>query len=636
MKTNKEFIENIYVKYDEHLREKEKKKITNIKKVVNSAAMLIILCGILLTLTGFSKQKELVIEDGKIEEAKINLDTVGSFENLYSILKENNKTNLIDSDIRNNIEEETKLTDNYKTYNSVTNTQVKNVDEADIVKISDNYIYYISEYKIIILKADTEDTSEKVGEINFEQGRFYPLEMYVKDNKLIVIGNEGEENAIKTEYIEDVLKIQNNKSVAIIYDITKKEEPKEIRRIEVDGTYLSSRMIGDSVYFVSNKIIYNSEILKNPIEDIDEKKYMVYYKDTNNSQEEKTISYEKIYCFNEIQSLNYLIMVGINIKSEEEADIQTFLGGGNYIYSSENNMYLATPNVEYDENYKVKSSKTNILKFKLNNGKIQFRTKAEIEGIINNQFSMDEKDGYFRIATTTGNVWNIDENTSNNLYILNEKLEKIGEITNFAKEERIYSVRYVGDKAYVVTFKQTDPFFIIDLSNPEKPQILGELKLPGYSSYLHPYDETHIIGIGYETKEDGTRITTDGLKMVMFDVTNVSTPKVLFKINIGDKNTSTEITFNHKAILYSKEKNIIAFPILNYGKKQTNSRAVIYEIDLEKGFILKGEIQHLNDNYKENIDRIVYVNDNYYTLSKELIKVINMNTLEIVKKIEIK
>ena len=98
----------------------------------------------------------------------------------------------------------------------------------------------------------------------------------------------------------------------------------------------------------------------------------------------------------------------------------------------------------------------------------------------------------FRIATTTGNIW-VDKTTANSLYVLNDKLEEIGKITDFAKEEKIYSERYVGDKAYVVTFKQTDPLFVIDLSDSKNPQILGELKIPGYSTYLHPYDETHLI-----------------------------------------------------------------------------------------------------------------------------------------------
>lgn len=241
----------------------------------------------------------------------------------------------------------------------------------------------------------------------------------------------------------------------------------------------------------------------------------------------------------------------------------------------------------------------------------------------------------FRIATTTGNIW-VDKTTANSLYVLNDKLEEIGKITDFAKEEKIYSARYVGDKAYVVTFKQTDPLFVIDLSDSKNPQILGELKIPGYSTYLHPYDETHLIGFGYDTKENGTRVTTNGLKMSMFDVSDLSNPKELFKITVGDgKYTYSELTYNHKALLFSKEKNIIAFTLYSSAGEKTNSRAVVYEIDFEKGFSLKGEIANVTSQYDEIVKRIVFVNNTYYTLSESLVKVADMETLEVLKEIEI-
>ena len=135
-----------------------------------------------------------------------------------------------------------------------------------------------------------------------------------------------------------------------------------------------------------------------------------------------------------------------------------------------------------------------ILKFELKDGKFVYKEQGEVKGQVENQFSMDEKDDNFRIATTTSEA--------NNLYILNDKLEEIGKIEGLAQGERIYSVRYMGDKAYVVTFKQTDPFWVIDLSDVKNPKVLGEVKLPGYSTYLHPYDETHVIGLVMKLKEN--------------------------------------------------------------------------------------------------------------------------------------
>ena len=641
MKTDREFINGIYEKYEEHKTDKKQKNKYYIKKITNIAAVFIIIFSSLILLTGCSIKENPISENEKLEETKIKLKTLGSFENFYNIMKENYGTTESEkSGILESLEAvKDTATNSVESNSSETNTQVENVDEADIVKVDNNYIYYISNKKVVIIRADNPENAEKVSEIDYTNQEFNPNEIFVNNNHLIVIGNINEEitviNSIDETLTKDIAFAPEYKCGIIIYDISNKGLPKEVRKIEIEGVYLSSRMIDDSIYLIANKNIYVSGLIKNEIEDLDENNYKVHYTDTIISQEEKIIDYDKIYYFEQMESSNYLTMLGINLNNNEEADIQTFLGAGDIVYASERNLYLAKTNIEYDTNFKIQNSNTKILKFKLNNGKIEFQVEGVIDGVVNNQFSMDETGGYFRIATTTGDIWNLDETTSNNLYILNEKLEVVGKVTDFAKQEKIYSVRYMNDKAYVVTFKEVDPFFVIDLSEPTNPQIIGELKLPGYSTYLHPYDENHIIGIGYDTKEDGTRIMNNGMKMVMFDVSNLSNPQVLFKIDIGDKNTSSEITYNHKSILYSKEKNLIAFPILNYGRKQINSSAVIYEINLEKGFKLKGEITNLTNNYLENVERIVYINDVYYTLSKELIKVANMETLKIIKEIYI-
>ena len=365
-----------------------------------------------------------------------------------------------------------------------TNTQVENVDEADIVKVDDKYIYYVSENKVVIIDAQTPETSDKIAEINYKDANFYPREIYVKNQKLVVIGNEYD-NSCKTEImstddtaITDREIVQNNKpkSGMIIYDISNIKEPKETRRVMIEGSYISSRMIDDNIYYVASKYIATSNIQRNKIEDLDEDKYKPVYQDTAVNQEEKCINYDSIYYFAEIQDASYLMLAGLNINNNDEADIRTFLGAGQYVYASEKNMYIATNQMTYGEGYEVLGGTTHLLKIGLNNGKFSFKAENTVDGQVNNQFSMDESQNEntetFRIATTTGNIW-VDKTTANNLYILNDKLEEIGKVENFGKEEKIYSVRYVGDKAYVVTFKQTDPLFVIDLSESAEPQILG-------------------------------------------------------------------------------------------------------------------------------------------------------------------
>lgn len=644
MKSNQQFINEIYQKYDEYTKEKREDKQRNMRKIVNMAAVVIVLISSLIV---FSEKKiPSKVQHQNIDnfmEDSVNLETVGSFESFYQIIKEKDQSNTnrgwfyaeekaIEDIDKNEVADFT---------TSKTNTQVQNVDESDIVKVYGKYIYYVANQKIVIIDAQNAESSNKIAEINYKETDFNAREIYVKNNKLIVIGNEtGDYTTTCKTVIEDVARDvarpANLKTGIILYDISNIKEPKELRRVMVQGDYISSRMIENNVCFVANQYLYTSQMFRNEIKDLDENDYKPKYEDTVISEEEKCINFDRIYSLNGTNDTSYLILVGLNIESNEEADIKTFLGAGQYVYSSEKNMYIAINKETYGEGYEVLGGTAYILKFALENGKITYKAETDIDGQVNNQFSMDESGEYFRVATTSGRLWNIDKSTSNNLYILNDKLEEVGKVVGFAQEEKIYSVRYVEDKAYVVTFKQTDPLFVIDLSNPANPQIIGELKLPGYSTYLHPYDETHIIGFGYETKENGSRVTTDGLKMVMFDVSDFSNPQVLFKINIGDsKYTYSELIYNHKAMLFSKEKNIIAFPLNSSGSGKTNSRAAIYGIDLEKGFSLKGEIGNITNEHLKQVERIIFVNDTYYTLSKALVKVANMETLEVMKEIEL-
>jgi inhibitor of cysteine peptidase len=681
MKDNKEFIKGVYEKYEQYKKDENSKwkvssqQVTGInkKKVAQkvlsyAAAITIAISGVVVTNNYINKNNEISRPSETKTSNKLTLKTVDNFENFYEIAKEYTKTtnnnarnleyddslSINDSDYSKSsslspgsINQSTQESSNY----SKTNIQVEDVDEADIVKTDGKYIYYVVGKKIIIADISKKDELSQISEIDFSTEKYTPSELYINKNKLIILGNENEYSydtgiTVK-ETTDSVYKkgIYKQKTVAKIYDLSNIEDPTKERTIEIEGNYVSSRMIDNNIYFIGNKSVNTNNIAKYEIDDLDEDVYKPTYKDTLNSNSEKTIDFDKIYYFDNIESLNYLTLAGFSIDNKKEADIQTFLGAGEDVYSSNQNMYIAKQKNVYDaDTHKSLGYDTKILKFNLNNGKIKFKAEADVTGGINNQFSMDENNGYFRIATTVGiSSWDIDnDSSSNSLYILDENLKEVGKVEGIAKGEKIYSVRYVGNKAYVVTFKTMDPLFVIDLSDVKKPKILGELKIPGYSTYLHPYDETHLIGFGYDTKENLSEdgYVQNGLKMSMFDITNLNNPKEMFTVKIGKNGTTSPLTEDHKALLFSKEKNIIAFPVNSYKNGKYVSKAQIYKIDLNKGFILQGEIQNSevsskNYSYKKTIERIIYSNDVYYTLSKNLIKAVDMETLKEITKLEI-
>lgn len=531
---------------------------------------------------------------------------------------------------------------------STTNVQVENVDEADIIKTDGDYIYYITNDKVFIVKADELEIISTIEVKNDDKKTFSPQELFINKDKLILLGNfyEYEENLTRKqrsveeeaisedmEYYEVERINRSNTAIAIVYDISNKEKPEIIRQVGLDGYYINSRMIGDNVYFISDKHAYYYDNLKN--------EEILLPRVTDFENKTRYVECTDIAYFKGTENYNYMLVGGFNINNNDEMNVETFFGANSSnIYASENNLYITQD--KYDNYYR---SSTVIYKFNLDNSKITLTAKGEVEGYINNQFSMDEYDGNLRIATTyfiknenEQNTKEIDGLTmtsiaendySNRLYVLDENLKEIGRIDDLAKDEKIYSVRFMGKIGYIVTFQQVDPLFVIDLSDPTNPQIKGELKIPGYSSYLHPYDENHIIGIGYNTKDNGHGgIRTDNMKMSMFDVSDVENPKEMFNIDIGKSYTSSDILYNHKALFYKKSDNLIGFPVNYDGKNEI----IIYKIDLEKDFEEYFKISNERGYYGQ---RMIYIEDILYILDDKEIISYDLNTFEKIKELKL-
>ena len=529
---------------------------------------------------------------------------------------------------------------------STTNTQVENVDEADIVKTDGEYIYYVVNGVLHIVKADTLEVVSNI-KINNENERFTISEIYLKDNKVVLLGNGyilgepitkiNEEEKLMSDTVR-VNTLQTAK--AIVYNIENKANPEMIREVALEGRYLNSRMVGDNLYLISRKYAYFYG-------DVEDYTIVPAMKDSaTNSEEIKRINCTDIVYFEGTEDRSFMVVGGFNINENEEVCVETFFGAGDTVYANEKNLYLTQ--TTWGDNYK-----TTIYKFGLEAAKIKLLAKGEVDGHLNNQFSMDEYDGNLRLATTSyitiepekteeldnGNmlISLATRKTTNNLYVLNENLEEIGKIENLAEEEQIYSVRFIGKIGYIVTFKEIDPLFVIDLSDPTNPTVKGELKIPGYSSYLHPYDENHIIGIGYNTKDNGHGgVTNSTMKMSMFDVSDLENPKEIFNVDIGTDYASSEVTYNHKALFYKKAENLIGFPVNYRSNDYRNSENgfVIFRIDLENNKFEKyGEILQKLD-YRNEVSRVIYIEDILYTLGYSNIVSYDLNTFEKINEVE--
>lgn len=582
---------------------------------------------------------------------------------------------------------------------SQTNVQVQGVDEADTVKTDGQYIYQVNQGEIVIAKAYPAEDMSIVSTIDFDDQTFNINEVYVDDKYLVAIGSGYHPYSYDQPMTVEPMQVEpmpaqpmakmiypprhvQQSTKAMIYTIEDKANPELIREVEIEGNYVSSRKVGSSLYLVANQYIDVYRILN---EETESDIALPAYRDSAVKDEFSKLDYEAIRYFPDSQERNYLLIGGLDLDNpEQELNVSAYLGSSQNIYASTEHLYTAVTQYERVEpehvgttnsarvSPRTSEAKTIVYKFGLHEGIVHYKDKGEVPGSVLNQFSMDEHEGYFRIATSKGNMWSSGEQTSKNqLYVLNRSLDVVGSIEDIAPGERIYSARFMGDRAYMVTFRTVDPLFVIDLKDPEKPAILGSLKIPGYSDYLHPYDENHIIGFGKDTIEVsrkdhqgntiGTTAYYQGMKIALFDVSNVANPKEKFKLNIGDRGTESELLHNHKALMFSKAHNLMAFPItlmevpnkegnsansgLDYGQF-TFQGAMVYSIDLEQGFELKAQITHLSeddmkkagqhwyDPYK-SVQRILYIGDRLFTLSPSKIKASDIQTFKAVNELDI-
>lgn len=476
---------------------------------------------------------------------------------------------------------------------SETYLQVDDVDEADIVKTDGKYIYYVTDKSEVVILSASEGKTEKLSVTGSGKIDNYVNDIYIKGDKLITVGTiyddeSGEES-----------------SGIVIYDISDRSKPKQLYDFRQTGSILTSRMVGDNIYLVTNDYVYRDG-------------RAVPVCGSGDSTEKLDVS--DICCLPEPVSPSYVIISAVDISSGSQGRPVTkaILGAGSEIYCNNHNLY--TVSEEWEDDYS--KTYTRIVRASLDGTDVKFNATAKVNGYVDSQFSMDERDGYFRIATTSQRA-GMDVN---NLYVLDENLKEAGKVTGFARNESIRAVRYFGDKAYVITYEAIDPLFIIDLSDPADPRIEGEVKIDGFSTLLIPVGSGRLLGIGHATGDNGYGGEYDsGLKLALFDISNPSEPKVLDSKEF--ENMSSQAQNDHHALMVNSDEGYYAIPYEVWDYSEDDSEDIFAEdsepeSSYESGVLLFKADDKISsaDRHalgQDMISRCVYIGEWIYALDYE-------------------
>ena len=559
---------------------------------------------------------------------------------------------------------------------SSTNIQVAGVDEADTVKTDGQYIYTISNSQnsryyydgyssqtsnnVYIISANPQDT-KVLSKISLDDS-LMPAGLFLSQDsrKLVVLASKYQSYSPILSGIT-IIPFYGDVSTSInVYDISNKANPVLSRNFTVSGSYFNSRMIGNYVYAVTsqNAYVYN-DVVTVPAVYSGGKSYgasptSIYYADMNQSN---YYSFTSLY--------------GIDVANDQQqpTNMTVLMSGASTMYVSQDNIYVAYPN------WVNGSAVTSIYRVKIDGLQLTFEAQGSVPGYTINQYAMDEYSGNLRIATNMqnavfGNTFTSQGAQVNNVYVLNQNLSVLGKLEGLARGENLHSVRFIGDKCYLVTFIKTDPLFVIDLSQPTNPKVLGELKIPGYIDYLHPFDETHLIGVGKEAveAEQSNFAWYQGLKLSLFDVTNVNNPLQLANYVIGDRGTDSPALIDPKAFLFDKSKNLLVIPVTlaivdnstidQYGQSKASvygetvwQGAYVFSLTTN-GFTLKGTITHLNATLLDSqghlinnsdiwsmqdqlITRSLYIGNTLYTISNGEVKLNSLTDLSQVAQVNL-
>ncbi len=575
---------------------------------------------------------------------------------------------------------------------SSTNLQETGVDESDLVKTDGRYIYVAGENIVRIVSADPAASMQVAAAIPVDGN---VDAMYLFDNFLAVLytpsngeppiridgdygdseiwtGDGDTENSIPPTD-EEVAKIDigmpywippKQETGLLIVDVDMPYVPAIVRDIRIDGFLLSSRLTGGRLHLVTQfmpnlppiEIWYdgseadkdalmakNSAMLDALTLDDFIPSFYICDETGNIMEKGRLIPTENFIRPDTPGGGSIVSIVSIDMAMPSGEMARTGLVADiHHVYASTQSLYLAATIADYPPyredgpsiRWMPPAFKTRIYRFDLNETPVTLIAEGTIDGELLNQFSLGEYENVLRVATTTGFPW--DGGSRNHVYCLepdNDKLAVIGAINDIAPGERLYAARFMGPRGFLVTFVQIDPLFTLDLSDPRKPFVVGELKVPGYSTYIHPLGPDHLLTLGRDTKLEGETPLDQGVQLSIFDISDFAEPRLKYSAVIGDRGTWSEALYNHKAMAFWPEKELMALPIdlyenivipespWDYGTPTFNG-LYVYRVSAEAGFTLLGRIplEAGISMYYYGWGRGVFIDDSVYAVTANTAK----------------
>ncbi|MEE8375611.1 MAG: beta-propeller domain-containing protein [Acidimicrobiia bacterium] len=545
---------------------------------------------------------------------------------------------------------------------SSTNVQVIGVDEPDIVKTDGKRIVVLSEGNLIIADV-TGDEPEVTGRLNV--GNHSIQSMFLSGDRVLMFGSQWSTFQPLVESDAEFAPVYQTPTIQII-EVDISDDPEIVRTMSIDGRFLSGRMVGDSVRLVMTSgpvgfewaypsgsglraerkaVEENQEIIRNSEPDNWIPYYVITDADGDVTNEGILFDCERASHPEEFSGLNMLSVLTIDLGDGLDIlDSTGVLANGDTIYASPDSLYVATQNwqtwqwarsgIEGDEPDGIT---TDIHKFDISDTETTtYIASGVIDGYLLNQFAMDEYKGMLRVASTTSPSWWGDGFESESMVTvlrdIGGELVKIGQVDGLGNTEQIYSVRFMGDVAYVVTFRQTDPLYTVDLSDPRHPVVAGELKILGYSAYLHPLGNGLLMGVGQDATDTGR---LQGTQVSIFDVSDISNPVRVDQHTVA-KGSNSAVEYDHHAFLYWDETGLAMIPVQQYSWNDESESAwfgaVALRVEDDGGLEEVNRVVHPGGDdkswdWRAQIKRSIVIGDSVYTLSSKGIMKSSLDTL---------